>query len=186
MSKYALSSIYNATITVIAIPTLTLLTALMATPATNSALAAEACATAPTCAELGYILTSSTNCAGTPLKCPFDKTKFYCTTKQEAAAAAMPDYSQALGRSLGVTYTATSNGFIIGYDNQRSEPGFREGADGGIQIRINGKDVRLLSNQVNWATNNWSYPVKKGNTYYVNGQGNGFPLWLVYQFVPSN
>ena len=139
--------------------------------------ATETCATAPTCAELGYTLTSTTNCVGTPLKCPFDKTKFFCTTKQEAAAAAMPDYSKAAGRSLGVTYTAATNGYIYGYDKNNSDSW-----TGNYYVYIDGRNVRISEAQTGFVNVMWTYPVKKGSTYRVT-KGNGE---VYYFFVPSN
>ena len=41
------------------------------------------CATPPSCASLGYTLTSTTDCIGTPLKCPFDASKYYCVTQDD-------------------------------------------------------------------------------------------------------
>ena len=38
------------------------------------------CGAQPSCADLGYTLTSSADCLGTVLKCPFDK-KYSCVTK---------------------------------------------------------------------------------------------------------
>ncbi len=141
--------------------------------------AAEVCATAPTCAELGYTLTSTTNCVGTPLKCPFDKTKYYCTTKQEAAAAAMPDYSQRQGRSIGSTYTAATNGFLVGYDRYNGGSGYS--CD--FNIFINNINVKTFACQTEYTINDWTYPVKKGSTYRVTlgSKGEGG-----YFFVPSN
>ena len=68
------------------------------------------CATPPSCTSLGYTLTSTTDCIGTPLRCPFDTSKIQCTTKTEAvdklkadiAKAISPDYAKKLpsGSSL--------------------------------------------------------------------------------------
>ena len=66
---------------------------------------AQTCATQPTCAELGYTLTSTSSCIGTVLKCPFDKTKYYCTQKTEVTAAVMPDYSKSITLGTGTNYT---------------------------------------------------------------------------------
>ena len=62
------------------------------------------CATPPSCASLGYTLTLTTDCIGTPLKCPFDTSKIQCTTKTDAmnklkadmAKAISPDYTKKL------------------------------------------------------------------------------------------
>ena len=45
---------------------------------------AQTCGAQPSCADLGYTLTSTADCIGTPLKCPFDKTKYNCVTMAKA------------------------------------------------------------------------------------------------------
>ena len=158
----------------------------------GSVVQAQTCATQPTCAELGYTLTSTTDCIGTVLKCPFDKTKYYCTTKTEAlnklsadiVTAAMPDYSKRLSRSNNTTYTAATNGFIVGFDGQMADAGNCYDCNStNINISINGVNVRYDTAQTNWARNSWSYPVKKGSTYNVSG-GNG-KIAMGYFFVPT-
>ena len=143
---------------------------------------AQTCATQPTCAELGYTLTSTTDCIGTVLKCPFDKTKYYCTTKTEALSklsadivtAAMPDYSKQLSRSNNTTYTAATNGFIVGYDRYMGN-----GYTSGINIAINGVNVRINPDQTQSSINSWSYPVKKGTTYRVSSGSSELAYWWV-------
>ena len=44
---------------------------------------AQTCGAQPSCADLGYTLTSTADCIGTPLKCPFDKTKYNCVTQND-------------------------------------------------------------------------------------------------------
>ena len=159
----------------------------------GSAAQAQTCATQPTCAELGYTLTSTTDCIGTVLKCPFDKTKYYCTTKTEALSklsadivtAAMPDYSKRLSRSNNVTYTAATNGFITGYETHQSDAGGCWDCNTvDIDVNIDGVNVRISGGQTNWAYNSWSYPVKKGSTYRVSGGSRG-KLGMSYFFVPT-
>ena len=41
------------------------------------------CGAQPSCADLGYSLTSTADCIGVPLKCPFDKTKYNCVTQDD-------------------------------------------------------------------------------------------------------
>lgn len=68
----------------------------------------ETCTTAPTCLELGYTLTSTTNCVGTPLKCPFDKTKYYCAQKDDVTKSLSPNYSKKYRLANNVNYTVGS------------------------------------------------------------------------------
>ena len=139
---------------------------------------AQTCATQPTCAELGYTLTSTTDCIGTVLKCPFDKTKYYCTQKTEVTAAVMPNYAKGESRTIGATYIAASDGYIFGYDGHQGDSNHE-----GFQIIVDGKNIRLSTYQLDWEINNWLYPIKKGSSYRVilGGLGTG-----AYQFVPLN
>ena len=144
------------------------------------------CATPPSCATLGYTLTSTSNCIGAVLRCPFDTSRLYCTTKtealntlkQEIVTAAMPDYSRRQSRSLGSTYTASTNGYLIGVDYYNQTD-----SGGSFNIYINGVDVRLDSHQFRWARNNWTYPVQKGASYRVSISGGNSSA--TYYFVPT-
>ena len=146
--------------------------------------AAAQCATQPSCSSLGYSYTGSTSdCVNTPMKCPFDTSYFNCVKKNDALSklksdiitAAMPDYSKSQTRSSGSTYTASTNGFIFGYDRFNGTDSWTSN----VQIIINGKNVRLISDQTEFTINTWSFPVKKGATYKVTfGSGNGSYAWV--------
>ena len=58
------------------------LTALAFSTIVTSTAFAQTCATVPTCEELGFDKTQR-DCVTTPLKCPFDQTKYYCLTADE-------------------------------------------------------------------------------------------------------
>ena len=141
------------------------------------------CAQQPTCDSLGYTLTSTSDCIGTVLKCPFNTARYYCTTKTEAlnklqqdiVTAGMPDYSQAASRSNNVTYTAATNGFIIGIDYREAQGGSN------VEIYINNVQVRLDKEQTDWSRNAWSYPIKKGSTYKVRAVN----ATIIAYFVPT-
>ena len=142
------------------------------------------CGAQPSCDSLGYKYTgATTDCLNTPIKCPFNSSYFNCVKKvdaikklqQDIVTAVMPDYKKILSRALDVTYTADTNGFIIGID-------YREGDKGGtVEIWINGTMVRVQSAQTDWSRNSWSYPVKKGSPYRVNASGSV----ASYYFVPT-
>ena len=72
------------------------------------------CATPPSCASLGYTLTSTTNCVGTVLKCPFDTTKYYCTQKDEVFKNMQLDWANKKSLSLNSTYYVPKYGVIMG------------------------------------------------------------------------
>ncbi len=149
------------------------------------------CAQQPTCDSLGYTLTSTTDCIGTVLKCPFNTARYYCTTKTEAlnklqadiVTAAMPDYSKREQKNTGVNYVAPSNGLLIGYDSMRGDAGAK--CDATLQIYIDGVNVRVGDSQINWSSNSWSYPIKKGSTFKFNYSAGGCQgLWAAIYFVP--
>ena len=147
---------------------------------------AQTCGAQPSCSSLGYTYTGSTSdCVNTPMKCPFNTSYFNCTKKADALAklqadivtAAMPDYSRAQSRNKGQQYTASTNGFIIGYDRYLGASSW----DSNVKVIINGQNVRIIADQTEFTINTWSYPVKKGSTYQVTS-GNGE---IKYMWVPT-
>ena len=147
---------------------------------------AQTCGAQPSCSSLGYTYTGSTSdCVNTPMKCPFNTSYFNCTKKADALAklqadivtAAMPDYSRAQSRNKGQQYTASTNGFIIGYDRYLGTASW----DSNVKVIINGQNVRITADQTEFTINTWSYPVKKGSTYKVTS-GNGE---IKYMWVPT-
>ena len=145
---------------------------------------AQTCGAQPSCSSLGYTYTGSTSdCVNTPMKCPFNTSYFNCTKKADALAklqadivtAAMPNYKTLYSRATGVTYTATTNGFLIGID-------YREATEGGsVEIWINSSMVRVQREQTDWTRNSWSYPIQKGSTYRVSISGST----ASYYFAPT-
>ena len=145
---------------------------------------AQTCGAQPSCSDLGYSYTGSTSdCVGPALKCPFNTSYFNCTKKADALAklqadivtAAMPNYKTLYSRATGVTYTATTNGFLIGID-------YREATEGGsVEIWINSSMVRVQREQTDWTRNSWSYPIQKGSTYRVSISGST----ASYYFAPT-
>ena len=74
----------------------------------GSAAQAQTCATQPTCADLGYTSTATSDCIGTVLKCPFDTSKIYCAKKADVLTVIRPNYSNEVKLSNNVTYTVGS------------------------------------------------------------------------------
>ena len=150
------------------------------------------CATQPSCSSLGYSYTgSSTDCVNTPMKCPFDTSYFNCVKKNDALSklksdiitATMPDYSKSQTRSSGSTYTASTNGYIMGYAQGTCDAGNHSCENQqNFQIIIDGRNVRQVNKQINWSHDTWSYPVKKGSTYKVYSAGN---VRVSYVWVPA-
>lgn len=127
---------------------------------TSQASAAETCVAAPTCAELGYTLTSTANCVGTPLKCPFDTTKYNCTQKSDAIVAMMPDYKKGRSLAFKTNHYMTENGWI--------NAGAAVNANDGKTLwYIN--DERVGTAHETGDENSALYPVVKGDKVYHNG-----------------
>ncbi len=145
---------------------------------------AQTCGAQPSCADLGYSYTGSTSdCVGPALKCPFNTSYFNCVKKADALAklqadivtAAMPNYKTLYSRATGVTYTTTTNGFLIGIDYRKATEG------GSVEIWINNSMVRVQREQTDWTRNSWSYPIQKGSTYRVSISGST----ASYYFAPT-
>ena len=72
------------------------------------------CATPPSCDSLGYTLTSTANCVGTVLKCPFDTSKYYCTQKKEVLSNMQLDWSKRKSFGARRYYYPTQYGCVFG------------------------------------------------------------------------
>ena len=153
----------------------------------SSALQAQTCGSQPSCASLGYTLSSAANCVGTVLKCPFDTSKFYCTQKSDVTAALMPSYGGVLSRTCGTTYVAATDGYLMGaerfWDNWSNCKQFS-----GYHVKINGYNVRLYGGVFGNFVNTWLYPIKKGYQYSISCtscKGGNYAEYS-YVFVPLN
>ena len=150
------------------------------------------CGAQPSCDTLGYKYTGSTSdCINTPMKCPFNTSYFNCTKKADALSqlkndivtAAMPDYSKIEVRSCNVTYTAASNGYLIG--SERFWDNWSNCSGSGFTVTINNKNVRLSDVITGDYVNTWVFPVKKGASYHiVCGKCSGSFGEYKYSFVP--
>ena len=68
------------------------------------------CGAQPSCADLGYTLTSSDDCLGIVLKCPFDKSKLFCTKKSEVFQNMTLDWSKKITISYNQVFNVTKYG----------------------------------------------------------------------------
>ena len=130
------------------------------------------CATPPSCATLGYTLTSTADCIGTPLRCPFDTSKIQCTTKTEAVnklkddilTASLPNYDAEKVLSCGSKYTVGS-GILAGYScgwvlfSNAADQMNRWSND--VLWRINDKEVGIGLYKMQVGVNTMIVPVKK-------------------------
>ena len=98
------------------------------------------CATPPSCASLGYTLTSTTNCVGTVLKCPFDTSRYYCTQKKEVLQYMQLDWGRKQGLSYNQTYYPSTYGCVWGNANDKG--------GGASYVSVNGAQIQV-SNQGN-------------------------------------
>ena len=154
---------------------------------------AQTCGAQPSCSSLGYTYTGSTSdCVNTPMKCPFNTSYFNCTKKADALAklqadivtAVMPDYSKAQSRNCGSTYTATANGYLIGYEDYWDNWSGCKMTN--YNIKINNINVRLGTNIHGDYVSTWFYPIKKGHTYSVpctTCRDGNYGIYY-YSFVP--
>ena len=127
---------------------------------------AQTCATQPTCTELGYTLTSTSTCVGTVLKCPFDKTKYYCTQKTEVLNQIKPNWAQKRSLSTSTTtFNVTSDGIVIG--------SLLDITNVGSELKINGYSMALTG--VQKQRSSFFSIVKSGDSVYIKGNDiNGY------------
>ena len=95
------------------------------------------CATPPSCASLGYTLTSTIDCIGTPLKCPFDASKYYCAKKKDVLQNMQLDWSKRKSFGARRYYYPTQYGCVFGVVVDQ------EGVGGAITI--NGVDQSITN-----------------------------------------
>ncbi len=143
---------------------------------------AQTCGAQPSCADLGYTLTSTADCIGTPLKCPFDKTKYNCVKKNEMVNTIVPNYSSYKNLSAnGTTYTVGSGaltsyscGWVL-FQSENTNPievsseWFINGYKVGTQRGLRGE----------WADHNAAiFLLTRGNTFKLNGTATRDYLWF--------
>lgn len=77
--------------------------------------ASAQCITQPSCENLGYTLTSTSDCIGTALKCPFEN-KYNCITKDKIIKTITPNYSAKIliSKKQGLTGMYDKGPYIIG------------------------------------------------------------------------
>ncbi|MFR1674358.1 MAG: hypothetical protein ACLSWJ_05465 [Alphaproteobacteria bacterium] len=95
---------------------------------------AQTCGAQPSCAELGYTLTSTSSCVGNVLKCPFDKTKYYCTQKSEVFSNMKLDWNRKVSVSYNTTYYVKNYGCLWG--------NILDIGDGTSYYSVNGTKIR--------------------------------------------
>ena len=98
------------------------------------------CGAQPSCSDLGYTITSTSNCVGTVLKCPFDKTKYFCTQKSDIFYQFKLNWGAYGNISGKANWTAYQNGIIIGHGEDVKNYG--------SWITINGKRIGSLTRDV--------------------------------------
>ena len=83
---------------------------------------AQSCAQPPSCESLGYNLTSTSECIGTALKCPFDN-KYNCMTALDVMAKLAPDYTRRKLLNPG-SLSAARRPITIGKDKETPSCGW--------------------------------------------------------------
>ena len=67
----------------------------------STSVQAQSCAQSPSCESLGYNLTSTSECIGTALKCPFDN-RYNCVTANDVINKMGPDYTRRKRLNRGI------------------------------------------------------------------------------------
>lgn len=88
----------------------------------SASVQAQSCAQSPSCESLGYNLTSTSECIGTALKCPFDN-RYNCVTANDVINKMGPDYTRRkrLNRGIG---SHARDPITIGRDENTSSCGW--------------------------------------------------------------
>ena len=118
---------------------------------------AQTCGAQPSCAELGYTLTSTSSCVGNVLKCPFDKTKYYCTQKSEIFSNMALNWNAKVSFSGNSYYYPSKYGFIIA--------SARDTGRGSVKIKVNG--ITFQSTVQSDTMGVHYVPVKPGDSIYI-------------------
>ena len=119
------------------------------------------CATPPSCASLGYTLTSTTDCIGTPLKCPFDPSRYYCAKKSEVFSNMALNWNAKVSFSAKTYYYPNKYGFIVAV--------LRDVGAGTVYLKING--INYIGSGHERDPQFYTIPVKPGDSVYATSYG---------------
>ena len=145
------------------------LTAVLMLSAAAAGEASAQCAVQPSCASLGYTLTSTSNCIGAVLRCPFDTSRLYCTQKSEVLNQIKLNWSARTVLNEQSYYYVPKNGVIMGT--------FQDRKNIGSFIKINGYEFGTftgLEKQRGFVYAN----VSQGDSVFVNAG------WVYVYFIP--
>ena len=137
---------------------------------------AQTCGAQPSCAELGYTLTSTADCIGTPLKCPFDKTKYNCVTQNDIVPKWEGSYYLDKWDNSGSGYnsfTMAKAGCVLGVMGGKGDRYFvRVNSSGGTPAyRGNAKDMPISYS----GNGQFFFCLKKGETFKLTEQNGSYP-----------
>ena len=118
---------------------------------------AQTCGAQPSCAELGYTLTSTSSCVGNVLKCPFDKTKYYCTQKSEVFSNMTLNWNAKVSFGAKSYYYPSKYGFIVAV--------LRDTGGGAVYLKING--INYIGSGHERDAQFYTIPVKPGDSVYA-------------------
>ena len=116
---------------------------------------AQTCGAQPSCADLGYTLTSTSSCVGNVLKCPFDKTKYYCTQKSEVFSNMALNWNNI--KTFNKSFYPTQYGFVFAT--------MRDVGDGAVSITVNG--INFQGSEHTNGVQFYAVPVKPGDNINV-------------------
>ena len=137
---------------------------------------AQTCGAQPSCADLGYTLTSTADCIGTPLKCPFDKTKYNCVTQNDIVPKWEGSYYLDKWGNSGSGYnsfTMAKAGCVLGVMGGKGERYFvRVNSSGGTPAYSgNAKDMPVSYE----GNGQFFFCLKKGETFTLTEQTGSWP-----------
>ncbi len=134
------------------------------------------CSAQPSCDELGYTLTSTEDCIGTPLKCPFDKSKYNCVTQNDIVPKWETSYYLDKWNNSGSGFNSfrmAKAGCVLGVMGGGGNRYFiRVNSSGGApEYTGNDTDMPISYNE----NGQFFFCLKKGETFTLTEQSGSFP-----------
>ena len=153
---------------------------------------AQTCGAQPSCADLGYTLTSTADCIGTPLKCPFDKTKYNCVVVDDI----VPKWNKSeyhykwdgFSNKDQNTFTMPKTGCVWGMVGGRAQRYF-------IRFVASGSNPPSMGDMNNMpvsygdgsaAHGGFFFCLKKGETFWIISEKQEIPLNVRFRVMYYN
>ena len=125
---------------------------------------AQTCGAQPSCAELGYTLTSTADCIGIPLKCPFDKTKYNCTQKSKIFSNMKLAWNRKVSFNRNSNYRVLQYGFIFIFLKDRG--------NGSVSVSVNG--IKFMGSNHSGGVQFYAIPVSPDDVVYATAYDDSY------------